>query len=170
MEFGEVIKIINKLLLKKQPPYFNSSWIRKNSPGCYNFIQRNIKTCTNAIDWDKVTYALEWKLQRRWSPGHCRKNRKPYRDYSEVKLILRKNRKKLYVFVAPQDIEDRRARDIISISLVRLAQNGNLSAKKELMKLINFLKHSKQMRHRKIAPSSVSFVSFVNTDPDPRAS
>jgi hypothetical protein len=26
MEFDEAIKTINKLLSKKQPPYFNSSW------------------------------------------------------------------------------------------------------------------------------------------------
>jgi len=55
-----------------------------------------------------------------------------------VRLLLRRNRKKLYVFAVSQNLEDRRARDIISISLVRLAQNGNLSAKKELMKLLNF--------------------------------
>jgi hypothetical protein len=138
MEFDEVIKTINKLLSKKQPPCFNSSWIRENSPRCYSFIQRNVRTHVGTIDWDKLTYALEWKFQRRWSPGHYRKNIKPYRDGSEVKLVLRKNKKKLYVFVAPQNLEDRRARDIISISLVRLAQNGNLSAKKELMKLLNF--------------------------------
>jgi len=138
MKFDKAIKTLNKLLLRKQPSYFNSSWIRKYAPKCYSFIQRNIRTCTGEIDWDKVTYALEWKFQRRWSPGHYIKNRKPYRDYSEVKLILKKNKGKLYVFIASQNIEDRRARDIISISLVRLAQNGNLSAKKELMKLINY--------------------------------
>lgn len=84
------------------------------------------------------TYALEWKFQRRWSPGHHKKNKKLYRDSSEVKLILKKNKEKLYVFIAPQNIEDRRVRDIISISLVRLAQNGNLTAKKELIKMINY--------------------------------
>lgn len=138
MKFDKVITDINKLLLKKRPPSFNGSWIKRHAPGHYSFIQRNIRTETRSIDWDRVTYALEWKLQRRWAPGRQRKNRKLYRNRSEVKLILKKNKEKLYVFVAPQDLSDRRVRDIISISLVRLAQNGNLSAKKELMKLLGY--------------------------------
>ena len=138
MEFDEVIKNINKLLSRKQPTCFNSSWIRHNSPRCYRFIQKNMRTHLGTVDWDKLTYALEWKFQRRWAPEHYRKNVEPYRDGSEVRFLLRKNRKKLYVFAVSQNLEDRRARDIISISLVRLAQNGNLSAKKELMKLLSF--------------------------------
>lgn len=138
MKFEQIIGCLNRLLNKKNPKLFNSSWIRKNSPTSYNFIRRNIRTDIGAIDWDKVTYALERKLQRRWSPSHHKKNKKPYRDYSEVKVILKKNKDKLYVFIASQNLEDRRVRDIISISLVRLAQNGNLSAKKELMKLIGY--------------------------------
>lgn len=138
MNFDRVIANLNKLLSKNQPESFNSSWIEKHAPRCHSFIQRNIRTETGRIDWDKVTYALEWKFQRRWAPGHQRKNRKLYRKHSEVKLILKKNKEKLYVFVAPQNLLDRRVRDIISISLVRLAQNGNLSAKKELMKLLGY--------------------------------
>jgi len=138
MEFEQVVDCLNKLLNKKNPEFFNSSWIRKNSPNCYSFIQRKIRTYPGVIDWDKVTYALELKFQRRWLSNNYRKNKKPYRNFSEVKLILKKNKKKLYVFVTSQNIEDRRVRDIISISLVRLAQNGNLSAKKELMKLIKY--------------------------------
>lgn len=138
MNFTQAINCLNNLLQDKNPISFNSSWIKKYAPRCYFFIQRNIRTETGFIDWDRVTYALEWKFQRRWAPGHWRKNRRPYRKRSEVKLILKKNKEKLYVFVSPQDILDRRVRDIISISLVRLAQNGNLSAKKELMKLLNY--------------------------------
>lgn len=138
MDFNKTIEAINKKLRKKQPESFNSSWILKNCPACYRFIQKNIRTHLGSIDWDKVTYALEWKFQRRWSPGHCRKNVKPYRNGAEVRLLLRRNRKRLYVFVVSQNLEDRRARDIISISLVRLAQNGNLSARKKLMELVGF--------------------------------
>ena len=136
--FDEVIDTLNKLLSKKQPVSFNSSWIKKHAPRCYSFIQRNIRTETRHIDWDKVTYALEWKFQRRWAPGRPRKNRKSYRKISEVRVVLEKNKEKLYVFVAPQNLTDRRVRDIISISLVRLAQNGNLSAQKELMELLGY--------------------------------
>ncbi|MBI4480214.1 MAG: hypothetical protein HY651_09350 [Acidobacteria bacterium] len=48
---------------------------------------------------------------------------------------------KLYVFVVSADVEDRRLRDIISIALVRMAQNGNLAAKRELAELISFTVH-----------------------------
>ncbi len=138
MKFERIIIRLNRLLNKEKPNIFNSSWILKHNPAIYRFIVKNVRTETGNIDWDKITYALEWKFQRRWSPGHHKKNKKPYRDCSEVNLILKKNKEKLYVFIAPQNIEDRRVRDIISISMVRLAQDGNLSAKKELIKMINY--------------------------------
>jgi hypothetical protein len=55
-----------------------------------------------------------------------------------VEVVLEKYRAKLYVFLSPQNRTDRRIRDIISITLVRLAQYGNESAKQELMKLLGF--------------------------------
>ncbi len=138
MKFEQIITNLNRLLNKEKPDIFNSSWILKHNPAVYRFITKNVRTETGCIDWDKITYALEWKFQRRWSPGYHKKNKKLYRDRSEIKLILKNNKEKLYVFIAPQNIEDRRVRDIISISLVRLAQNGNISAKKELIKMINY--------------------------------
>lgn len=138
MNFDEAIKTINGLLSKKKPESFNSSWILKHAPRCYRFIHKNVRTELGSIDWDKVTYALEWKYQRRWAPGRPKKNPVPYKNQEEVSAIIDKNRDKLYVFIAPQDITDRRVRDIISISLVRLSQNGNLSAKQEVMKLVNY--------------------------------
>lgn len=138
MNFDETIKIINGLLSKKNPKSFNSSWILKYAPRCYRFIHKNVRTELGGIDWDKVTYALEWKYQRRWAPGRPKKNPKPYKNREEVGAIIDRNRDKLYVFIAPQDLADRRVRDIISISLVRLAQNGNISAKQEVMKLITY--------------------------------
>jgi hypothetical protein len=94
MDFVQAINTINSLLLEKHPLYFNSSWIKDNSPNCYSFIQKNIRTHTGTIDWDKVTYALEWKFQRLWSPGSQAKSNKKYRDGAEVRLILRRSRKK----------------------------------------------------------------------------
>src|SRR3989344_3098530 len=132
MNFDQAIKTINKLLAKKKPGSFNSSWILKYAPRCYRFVHRNIRTEFGGIDWDKVTYALEWKYQRRWAPGRPKKNPIPYENPAEVDSIINKNKEKLYVFIAPQDLADRRIRDIISISLVRLSQNGNLAAKQEV--------------------------------------
>src|SRR3989344_999561 len=138
MNFDQAIKTINKLLAKKKPGSFNSSWILKYAPRCYRFVHRNIRTEFGGIDWDKVTYALEWKYQRRWAPGRPKKNPIPYENSAEVDLIINNNKEKLYVFIAPQDLADRRIRDIISISLVRLSQNGNLAAKQEVMKLVTY--------------------------------
>jgi len=104
----------------------------------YRFIWKNIRTETGTVDWDRVTYAIEWKFQRRWAPGRLKKNPVPYEDATEVEVVMNKYQEKIYVFVAPADLNDRRTRDIISISLVRLAQNGNLSAKQELMKLLGY--------------------------------
>ncbi len=138
MQFDDVIIALNKLLVKKNPVSFNSSWILKHAPRSYQFIYRNIRRESGGIDWDRVTYALEWKYQRRWAPGRTRKNPIPYENTAEVDAVTSKYRNKLYVFIAPQDLTDRRIRDIISITLVRLAQNGNLVAKQEVMKLVTY--------------------------------
>ena len=138
MEFGQTINILNRLLADKNPKTFNSSWILKYAPKCYRFINKNIRTETGRIDWDKVTYSLEWKFQRRWSPARRLRKSPPYKDISEVNAVLNKYRDKLYAFIAPCDRSDRRIRNIISISLVRLAQCGNLLAKEEIMKLARY--------------------------------
>ncbi len=138
MHFDDVIITLNKLLVKKSPLSFNSSWILKYAPHCYRFIWRNVRAETGGIDWDTVTYALEWKYQRRWAPGRSRQNPIPYENIVEVDAVTSKYRNKLYVFIAPQDLTDRRTRDIISITLVRLAQRGNLSAKNEVIKLVTY--------------------------------
>jgi hypothetical protein len=138
MNFDHVIRDINNKLAKKNPDSFNSSWIHKHSPSCYRYILKNIRTELGYIDWDRVTFALDRKFQRRWTP--CRKTKSSHRydDYSEVKTILNKYQDKLYVFLSPSDQNDKRIRDIISITLVRLAQRGNLSAKQEVMKLVHY--------------------------------
>lgn len=136
MEFDRAIRILNRLLTDHNPVSFSSSWVLRYAPNCYRFIYRNIRTETGRIDWDKVTFALEWKFQRRWMPGRKPKNLTSYEDASEVNAILSKYPDKLYVFLVPADRNDRLIRNIISISLVRLAQYGNVSAKQEAMKLV----------------------------------
>ncbi len=138
MDFDRVIGLLNGLLTDEDPAEFNSSWILKRAPGCYRFIQKNIRTENGRIDWDKVTAALERKFQRRWTPLRKANSRTPYEDLSEVHAVLDKYPDKLYVFLAPSGCTDRRIRNIISISLVRLAQYGNLLAKQEAMKLVRY--------------------------------
>jgi hypothetical protein len=138
MNFDQVIQAINERLQVKKPDSFSSSWILTNLPHCYRFIARNIRTDLGSIDWDSVTSALDRKFQRRWTPQRKTKKRRPYEDQYEVARILDRYNDKLYVFISPLDNNDEELRDIISISLVRLAQNGNLSAKHEIFCLIRF--------------------------------
>lgn len=138
MDFDAMIQIINELLSKEHPESFSSFWILKRSPRCYRFICKNVRTDFSAVDWDRVTRALEWKFQRRWTPRRTARSCVPYRNNGEVKSVLEKYRATLYVFVSPQNRSDRRAADMISVALVRLAQRGNESAKQELMKLLAF--------------------------------
>lgn len=124
------------LLSKKRPESFSSIWILRHAPCCYRFIRRRVRHVSGHIDWDRVTYALERKFQRRWAPRRG-KSRVPYRDRAEVETILNTYRDKLYVFVASTDSADRRIRDIISVGLVRLAQKGNITAEREVLKLVS---------------------------------
>lgn len=87
MDFHNVVAALNRLLLRKSPETFNSSWILKHAPACYRFIRKSTRTELGKIDWDKVTYALESKYQRRWTPRLRRKYR-PYENAGELDLII----------------------------------------------------------------------------------
>jgi len=138
MDFEGVVKTLDKLLLRKHPKSFNSSWILRNAPRCYRFISTKVRTEVGGIDWDRVTRALDWKHQRLWAPERRRATRKLYRDMNEIAPVLNKYRDKLYVFIAPHSAGDRRVRDIAAVALVRVAQNGNLSSKEEVLKLVRY--------------------------------
>ena len=59
MKLTSVIKILSKTLEKENPKTFNPSWILKYTPSSYSYIQKNIRTENNEIDWDKVTSSLD---------------------------------------------------------------------------------------------------------------
>ncbi len=136
MEFNEAITILNTLLSEKDPLAFNSSWILKNAPRVYQFICKNIRTKRKGIDWDIVTRALDGRFWKRWK--HPRTRPEPYWNKKEVHSELKRYKDKLYTFVTSLNNEDKYTRDMISVSLVRLAQNGNKSAEKELIRLLKF--------------------------------
>jgi hypothetical protein len=138
MDFSSVVETLSELLARTQPDVINSSWIRTHAPRCYRFIRQNLRREFGGIDWDQLTYALDWKYQRRWRPLRTRKNRIQYEDHAEVETIFRKYHDKMYVFIAPSGKHDRRTRDIIAIGFVRLAQQGNSLARQELIGLIRF--------------------------------
>jgi len=137
-EFRRMVQTLNELLSKQDPDTFSSAWIQRNAPRCYRFIGKNVRNVFGDIDWDRVTCALEWRFQRRWMPKRSRRANALYRDRAEVMLALKEHRAKLYVFLAQNDPADRRIREIISVTLVRLAQYGNISATHEIMRLIGY--------------------------------
>jgi hypothetical protein len=137
MDFDSAVEIINKLLITKQPLIFKSSWIRAYAPHIYRFFQKNVRRESGGIDWDRITRALDRKFQKQWITTR-RNGTKLYRSKAEVNSILRKYDDKLYTFLTPADKDNNSIRDIISITLVRLAQKGNVAAKKEIMKLVRF--------------------------------
>ena len=130
-----VVTTLSKLLLDNPPETLNSTWIIRRAPACYSFIRKHIRSEVNRIDWDKITYALDPKYQRLWTPRQNRKH-KPFKDSKEIGLILNKYRNKLYVFVAPADTMDLQIRDKIAVALVRVAQAGNVSARAKLVELV----------------------------------
>lgn len=136
MNFASAVRAINKLLRAIKPNTFCSSWIRHYAPDVYRFIQKNIRAESGGIDWDIFTRALDRQLQRRWQTS--RRGRLPtgIRSKRVVEIILNKYQDKLYTFLSPGDEHDRQIRDIISIALVRIAQHGNLDAKRKITELL----------------------------------
>ncbi len=128
---------LNELIAARRPATFNSAWIKRNAPACYRFIRRRIRTEVGAIDWDQVTYLLDFEHQRRWMPG-TRRRHGTHAHSEEVALILNRYRGKLYVFISAPESAERRLRDVISIALVRIAQGGNTLARKELTRLVGY--------------------------------
>jgi len=137
MNFESAIKTIDKLLTEKQPQTFNRSWVRVNAPRAYRYIQQKVRIENGGIDWDRITRSLSPQFQKKWT-GSLRKKAKPYRDRREVNIVLQQYRDKLYAFITTEDRTDEHLRDIISIELVRIAQKGNISAKREIMRLLRF--------------------------------
>jgi hypothetical protein len=137
MNFEFAIKTMNGLLAEKQPETFSRAWVRVNAPCVYHFIQREIRIKNGGIDWDRITRSLSPKFQKKWM-GSLRKKAKPYRDKTEVDIVLQQYSDKLYTFITSEDRNDEHMRDTISISLVRIAQKGNITAKLEIMKLLSF--------------------------------
>jgi hypothetical protein len=150
MNFSTVVTTINRLLAEKQPTEFNSSWVRRHSPRCYRFIQKHVRREYGGIDWDSITHELDRRFQRLWNPGTLRTRSLFYEDRREVETILNKHRDKMYVFIAPSDDDDKRTADVIGISFVRLAQNGNLLARQQLCELVGFTVDTWIERHETI--------------------
>ncbi len=58
-DFDTAIKTLNNILEEKRPPKFSPLWIRDNARSVYKYVQKNIRTENDTIDWDTVTKSLE---------------------------------------------------------------------------------------------------------------
>ena len=133
----KAIKILNKILRKKKPKTFSSSWIFKNALPVYTFIRKNVRTENNDINWDLITSLLDKKFQKRWVRFRRRKV-KLYENQEEVNRILNKHREKLYTFFTLYFEDDREMRNKIIVALVRIAQKGNSLAYEKLFEFLGF--------------------------------
>lgn len=140
MDFDQCIKILYRLLKKHRPEKFDSGWIMKNDLRIYNFIRENVRNEVGDIDWDSITAALPRKFQKLWS-FHTKGKREfgeKYFNLAEVQIILKKYKPKLYTFWALADENDRYIREAIIVALTRLAQKGNLQARRKLIKFLRY--------------------------------
>jgi hypothetical protein len=135
MDFDQAIGTLNSLLLKEEPRTFNTSWIIARAPTVYRYIHQHVRTESDQIDWDTVTRALGKDFQRRWV-GRRHGPKKHYENQTEVDAILKKSEDKMYIYIALQSEEDKLLRDKITVSLVRLAQKGNLLAQQQVVMLV----------------------------------
>ena len=138
MKFEFVIKLLNKKLEEKNPQIINPSWVFKYVPRVYIFIQKNLRTENNEIDWDKVTSSLDRSFQKRWTRYKYKKV-KFYESQSEVDNILSKYKDKLYTFLCVSNEKDKHIQQTMIISLVRIGQKGNICAQNEVVKWVTYI-------------------------------
>lgn len=137
MNFERAIGTINGLLHEHQPSTFNSSWICTHAPAAYRFFRLHVRADSGGIDWDRITRAIDRRFQKRWVLP-CRGRRAAYRDDAESAVITGKYQDKLYTFLTPGDRTHNEVRDTIIISLVRIAQRGNVTAAQRAAELLSF--------------------------------
>ena len=144
------INNLNQMLTEKQPSSFNPTWIIKHVPSTYQYFFRKVRNEVDEIDWDSITHALDREFQKRWTRRRGVKVLNEYENQEELNLVLNKYKDKLYTFIAPIDENDREIRNRIIISLVRIAQKGNVLAKNELIKWVTYVVESWLERYYQI--------------------
>jgi len=138
MNIKKCARILNKVLRQKKPKTFSGTWIFVNAPVAYRYIQKNIRTENDHIDWDAVISSLDKRLQKHWANRRRKRLKKFYEKQEEVDRILEKYKNKLYTFFGAIDENDRIVRNTIAIAFIRIAQRGNTLAREEALRFIKF--------------------------------
>jgi len=139
LDANKVIKNIDRSLNKKQPEKFNPQWIKNRCRVSYEFIVNNVKNEFGEPDWDSIISRLERHNQKLWMKRMKKELCDCYSSKTELDIILKKHKNKLYTFIAQNDKEDKVICDWISIKLVRLSQKGNIEAKEKIIVLTKYL-------------------------------
>lgn len=135
LDANKVVKNINRSLNKKQPEKFNPQWIKNRCRVSYEFIIVNVRNEFGEPDWDLIISRLERHNQKLWMRRVKRELCDCYSSKTELDVILKNNKNKLYTFIAQNDKEDKVTCDWISIKLVRLSQKGNIEAREKIISL-----------------------------------
>ncbi len=138
MNFKKAIRTISNKLKEHNPEKFSSSWIFKHAPYAYNYLRIHCRTETDDIDWDRITIHLSRTFQRRWT-RYRRRPAKSYENQDELDRVLIKHKERMYTFLAPANDRDRKYRNRIIISLVRVAQKGNMLAQNEVVSWVRYI-------------------------------
>lgn len=139
LDANKVIKNIDRSLNKKQPEKFHPQWIKNRCRVSYEFIVNNVKNEFGEPDWDSIISRLERHNQKLWMKRMKKELCDCYSSKTELDIILKKHKNKLYTFIAQNDKEDKVICDWISIKLVRLSQKGNIEAKEKIIVLTKYL-------------------------------
>ncbi|MCC7304559.1 hypothetical protein IT418_04075, partial [bacterium] len=110
----------------------------QNAPHVYRYINKNVRTENDDIDWDRITSSLDRSFCKRWV-RYRQKSTRVYENQSEVDIILSKYKDRLYTFIAYATEEDKKMQSRMLISLVRLSQKGNVCAEQEVVKWITYI-------------------------------
>lgn len=140
-DFCKATETLNTVLKQKQPKTFDPLWIEYHVEDLYKYLSRYVKTETGTVDWDSITVTLDRRFQKRWYWYRPKKTLKAvaYENKEELDLILIKYSSKLYTLLVPIDKQDEKIRDQIFIRLVRIAQNGNVLAQKQIMEWLTII-------------------------------
>jgi hypothetical protein len=136
MTLDKASELLNQELIKRNPVTFTSTWIYCHSPRTYYFARIHLRTEDGEIDWDSLTRVLDRSFQKRWRDR--KRKSTPYENNDEVTRILAKYKSVLYTLITRLDKSDDEMCDSILISLVRMAQKGNVVARKEVLLLIRY--------------------------------
>jgi len=161
-DFHKATQALNTILKQKRPKAFDPLWIEQQDEDIFKYFSKNIRTETGEVDWDIVTTTLERRFQKRWYWYNRRKGitTAPYENKEELDIILAKYQSKSYTVFVQENENDRKTRDIILISLVRVSQKGNVLVQQKLIDWLTFIitewiENSKHIAKFKGYPDSI---------------